>query len=122
MDTNPFLNESTAARRPPLHAVPLPPSSSGAILRDALVALCRGELEGGGPSRPICAIGGTQLQIRCRPVVPGGVLVSGDAMGRPTVMMTFGGTLHDPEEVLALTLDDAERLAVALDDALEAHI
>lgn len=90
--------------------------------RIALEARCRGELEHAARSRPVRALGNGQFQITGRQVVPSGVIASVDGSGRPTVIMMFGETVGDPEDVLALTMDDAERLVVALDSALEFDI
>jgi hypothetical protein len=86
--------------------------------RTSLETLCRRELERERLSRPFQRVG-NQVRITARPVVLSGALPSLDDDGRQIVLMMFGGTILDPDEVLVLALDDAERLAQLLDRALE---
>lgn len=86
--------------------------------RTSLESMCRRELERERLSRPFQRLG-SRVRISGRPVVPSGVLPSADDDGREIVLMMFGGTMLDPDEVLVLALEDAEQLVQALDRALD---
>jgi hypothetical protein len=86
--------------------------------RTTLESRCRSELARQRRSRPFQRVG-SQVRITGRPVVPSGVLPSADDHGREIVLMMFGGTMLDPDEVLVLALEDAEQLVQALDRALD---
>lgn len=58
------------------------------------------------------------MAISARRLVPSGAIFSYDPDGRPTVLVMLGGTMTDPDDVLAMSVDDAEDLVQCLDQAL----